>query len=114
MKVRIVYRPDKSVAVIHPAPESRRENETKEEWLKRVFDKAMTQPQDRLEGLPYDDVEKSELPLSREDRNAWEGEKGSGIKVNVEKAKGIRDEKERETKIKDKMRKIAIRELGKE
>lgn len=84
MKVRVVYKPDKTVAVVHPAPKSKRENETEEEWLERIFTKAM---QEELKGLPYDDIDSSELPQSREDRNAWEGEKGKGIRVNVEKAK---------------------------
>ncbi len=110
-KVRIVYKQDKTVVVIYPAPKSKRLGETEEEWLERVFNKAMGA---ELESLPYDDIDTSELPQSREDRDAWEGEKGKGIEINSEKAKQIRDEKEREIKIKDKIREIAIKELEKE
>lgn len=120
-KCRVVYGPDKSVAVIHPAPQSKRPKETEEEWLERVFTKAM-QPQynkegqqvNPLYGLPYDDIDKSQLPQSREDRDAWEGEKGKGISINVVKAEQIRKAIEREEKIRDKIREMAIKELEKE
>lgn len=111
MKVRIVYKPDKTVAVIHPAPKSKRKDETEEEWLERVFAKAM---QGELEGLPYDDIDSSELPQSREDRNAWEGEKGKGISVNTVKAEQIRKEKKKVELIEEKLKEIATRELEKE
>jgi len=75
--VRIVYRPDKSVAVIYPAPNSRHKGEKKDLWLKRVFERTMTGSD--LAGLPFDDVDKSELPQTREHRNTWTGEKGKGI-----------------------------------
>ena len=83
MKCRIVYRPDLSVAIIHPAPKSKAPDETEDAWLNRVFAKAMT---GALSGLPYDDVDESTLPASREDRAAWEGRKGQGITVNRIKA----------------------------
>lgn len=70
-KVRVIYRPDKTVVVIHPAPNSKRQDETEEEWLERVFTKAM---QGDLAGLLYDDINDSELP-PREDRRFWRGEK---------------------------------------
>ena len=71
MKVRVVYKVDKTLAVIYPAAKSKRPDETEEEWLERVFTKAM---QGELAGLPYDDIDDSELP-SREDRQFWRGEK---------------------------------------
>lgn len=111
MKVRIVYKSDKSVVVFHPAPKSRREDETEKEWLKRVFDRMM---QGDLDGLPYDDIDKSELPQSREDRDAWEGEKGKGIHVNTVKAEEMKKGIEKEKKIKDKIREMAIKELKKD
>ena len=89
--VRVVYKPDKSVAIIHPAPKSQRIGETEEAWLKRVFSKSMV---GELEGLPYDDVDFSELPQSREYRNAWEGEKGKKITVNQQKAQDMAQEKQ--------------------
>lgn len=70
-KCRVVYKSDKTVSVIHPVPKSKRPDETEKEWLKRVFNKAM---RGELKGLPYDDIDDSELP-PREDRRFWRGEK---------------------------------------
>jgi len=79
MKVRILYNQDGTIAVIHPAPKSRREDETESEWLKRVFDKATP------EGAEYEDVDKSKLPQSREFRHAWTGKKGKCIWIDEDK-----------------------------
>ena len=120
MKVRVVYKADKTVSVIHPAPKSKRENETEEEWLERVFNKAMQprynengQQVNPLYGLPYDDIDDSELP-PREDRDAWEGEKGKGISVNTIKAEQIKQERKKPKLIQEKLKEIAIKELEKE
>lgn len=78
MKIRVVYKLDKSVVVIHPAPNSKRKSETEVEWLERVFNKAM---QGELKDLSYDDVDSSELPQTRQHRNSWRGEKGKKIWV---------------------------------
>lgn len=108
MKVRIVKKLDGSVAIIYPAPKSKRYNEIEEQWLNRVFTKTM---QGKLKGLPYYDADLSELP-SREDRNAWEwDEVEKKIKVNQIKAKKIKDSKEREELMQLKIREIAEREL---
>lgn len=112
MKVRVIYKLDKTVVVVHPAPNSKRSNETETEWLERVFTKAM-QRQD-LQGLSYDDIDNSELPQSREDRDAWEGEKGKGISINTAKAEQIRNDIEKERKIQDKIRELAIEALEKD
>lgn len=106
-KVRVVYNPDRSVAVIHPVPKSKRSNETEEQWLERVFNKAM---RGELKDLPYDDIDSSELP-SREDRTAWEGEKGKGVKINSVKAEQIKDKREKQIKIQDELRKLAEESL---
>ena len=104
MKVRIIYKADKSVAVIHPAPKSRRPDETEEQWLERVFNKAM---QGELKGLPYKDIEDTELP-SREDRNAWEwDDTKKKIKINTVKAQQLKDEKNKNVLIQERMRKLA-------
>jgi len=73
MKVRVLYNPDKTVSIIYPVPASRRSKETEEEWLSRVFAKA--NPQE----LPFEDMDASELPETREGRNLWRGEKGKKI-----------------------------------
>lgn len=111
MKCRVVYRVDGGISVIHPAPKSKRPEETEEQWLERVFSKAM---QGELKDLPYDDIDSSELPQSREDRNAWIGEKDKGISIDQVKAAKLRADKEREKKIQKKLREMAIREIEKE
>ncbi len=120
--IRVVYKPDKSVAVIHPAPKSRRPDETEEQWLKRVFDKTMQPQYDKqgqqinpLYGLPYKDVEDTELPQTREDRNAWEWNKTKKkVVINQVKAKQLKDEKEKQNLIQGRMRKLAEDSLKKE
>lgn len=107
-KVRVVYKLDKSVSIIHPAPKSKRKDETEEEWLERVFNKAQ---QGELKGLPYDDIDDSELPQSREDRNAWEGEKGRGVYINREKADQLTVEKSNNEMINKRIRSSVIDEL---
>lgn len=111
MIVRVLYKPDKTVAIIHPAPKSKRPDESEAKWLKRVFNKVM---QGELKGLPYDDIDSSELPQSRENRDAWEGEKGKSIYINVKKAKAQREKREKERLIQEKVEQIAIRELKEE
>lgn len=96
-KVRIVRKPSGEVAVIHPAPKSRREGETEAAWLKRVFEKAM---QGDLKGRPYSDVLRSTLPPNRVDRDAWMWDSASKkIKVNQGEADQARTAKERKAKI---------------
>ena len=112
MKVRVLYNNDSTVSVIHPAPKSRREDESEADWLKRVFDKATPK------AAEYDDIEASELPQNREDRAAWEGMKGQGVYVNTKKAQILRDIKLQENEIKLRIAEIqrvqAIKELKEE
>ena len=110
MKVRVVYKPDKTVAVIHPAPKSRRPDETEEAWLKRVFAKAM---KGELEGLPYDDIEDTELP-SREFRHQWRGKKGKGISLDKSVLSVTEQKKQRyqSAKTTDKKLDIIAEKLG--
>jgi len=85
-KCRIVYKPDKSIAVIHYAPKS-----------KLTYEQAMEKSmQGELSGLPFDDIENTELP-SREFRNAWEGEKGKKISINNTKKQEIIEKKNKPT-----------------
>jgi len=88
--VRVVYKKDKTVSIIYPM--GRKENETKEDWLNRAFEKTMRSVYDEkgkqtnpLHGLEFDDIDSSELPQDRVERNKWEGEKGKKIKVNLNK-----------------------------
>jgi len=103
-KVRIVYKPDKTVAIMYHTPKSKLSYEETMQKLTLAS---------KLEGLPYDDVEDTTLPDTKEDRNAWEGEKGKGVIVNQVKAKQIKDDKEREPKIQAEMRKLAEESLNK-
>jgi len=87
MKCRIVYKPDKSVTVIHYAPKSTTPPEV-------AFQKAMKNM--GLEGADFEDVESDTLP-SREFRNAWEGGKGKKITINETKKQAIIAEKNKPT-----------------
>lgn len=107
-KVRIVYRPDKTVVVIHPAPKSKRQGETEADWLERVFTKCQSGD---LSGLPFDDVLKATLPPNRDDRDAWEGSKGQGITVNASKAAQQRVDRERAVKMVDEGKLLAEESL---
>jgi hypothetical protein len=74
-QVRVVYKPDKSVAVIVPSKGG--DYETK---VNRCMEES------KLDGLPYDDIDSSQLPKDRTNRRFWEGEKGFGVSVNQAKA----------------------------
>lgn len=52
-----------------------------------------------LEGLDYDDIDTSDLPQSREHRNAWEGGKGKPITINSSKIEPVK--KTLEERVKD-------------
>ena len=101
-QVRVIYNPDQSVAmVIHPAPQSKKDAETEEEWLSRVF--AETTETAGLEGLVYDDIEKSDLP-SRSDRKYWKGEPGKKMTIdNNKKQLDILEKLEKKNAIKTKL-----------
>jgi hypothetical protein len=73
--VRVVYKPDKSVVIIIPSKGG--DYETKVQDCVR---------ESHLEGLPYDDIDSSQLPQDRANRQFWEGEKGLGVSVNQVKA----------------------------
>ena len=107
MKCRVIYNPD-GVSVIYPASKSKREDETEEQWLARVFAKATP------EGAEYDDIDESELPQDREDRNAWKGSKGKGVSIDLVKAAKNKADKEAKEKIQNKIRDLAIEDLKKD
>ncbi len=89
MKVRAVYLDDGSVAVIRQAPGSPRT--FKESCEKAVKD------QDDLYGMPYDDIDDSELPATRKYRDAWTGSKGNGITIDSTKKAEIDAERAKPT-----------------
>jgi len=94
-KCRIVYKPDKSVVVIHYAPKSSLSYE-------EAMNKAM---QGELTGLPYEDIEDTALP-SREFRDAWEGEKGKDIEINEVKKQAIIAEKSKQPTLEERVKKL--------
>ena len=63
-KVRVIKKFNGGVSIIHPAPKSKRLDETEEQWLDRVFTKCTPQ------GASYEDIDSSALP-SRKDRDSW-------------------------------------------
>jgi len=99
--VRVVFKPDKSVVVLHYASKSKL---AQQEAFARMMDK------NGLTGLGYDDMESSALP-SREYRDAWEGEKGKGVKINNVRTKEVGDAKERKRLIEEEKEKLAIESL---
>ena len=90
-KVIVVY--GEGISVIHPI--ARHEGEPMMKFLERTYEEATKGT--NLEGLPYDIVDKSDLP-DREDRDAWEGEKGEGVVINTIKAAQIKKEREQAPK----------------
>jgi len=83
MKCRVVYKPDGTVAVIHYAPKSR-----------LSYEDAMARAMKQFPGCDFDDIDTSELPQTRADRNAWRGEKGVGVRVDAG-AKAAQDAEKR-------------------
>lgn len=75
MRCRVLYKGDDILGIIYPVAKSRRENETEEQWLLRVFEKATADRLMRLnlvpDGVYFVDIDSSELPHDRSDRDAW-------------------------------------------
>jgi hypothetical protein len=92
--VRILYKADKSVTIIHPIKKSKRDDETEAQWLIRVFDKSTPV------GVEYEDVDESTLPSTRIDRMGWEGEKGKGITINNTKSDTFKKEQRLKQEVK--------------
>src|SRR4030042_7214058 len=75
-KVIVAYKPDKTVSIIYPAPESRKPKESNQEFLARIYQRAVANDAS-LQRVPLEIIDGSRLP-SREFRDAWEGEPGKG------------------------------------
>lgn len=103
-KVIVMYKPDKTVSVVRPEMKSKKA----EESLTGFFDRIVKKHGD----LPYDIMDKSELPTG--DRSDWEGRKGHGVYINTIKAAKRKREAKVEQLIKKKMRELAIQELKNE
>ena len=85
MKVRILHNSDGTVSVFHPASKSRREDETEEQWVERVFTKATP------DGVEYKDIDLDDEPLcDRDFRGAWiKGASGKALDIHIGKAREI-------------------------
>ena len=82
MRVRVLCNPDGTVSIVHPAPNSRKPEESQTEWLNRVFEKATP------EGITYNDMDISSIPADRTFREAWEVNEDL-VTVNMPKARSI-------------------------
>lgn len=89
-KVRAIYKRDGTVVVIIPVAKSKKRNETEREWLTRVYAKAINSQPD-LQGVLYDDIDDSQLPQSRQFREAWTGRKQEGVHVDAVRRQEIID-----------------------
>ncbi len=79
-KRRVFYKPDGQVSICTPAPGSKRENEIDQEWLDRVFKKAAQNP--KYATLPFDDIDATDLPADRSQRDKWRGSQGHGVSID--------------------------------
>lgn len=90
-RVIIIYRDD-GVSVVSPAWRAKKQ-ETDEEFLERIAKDFICKESCSEDWKDkYEVIDKKDLP-DREFRNAWEGKKGEGIKVNPEKKQKILDKK---------------------
>jgi len=96
-KVRVSYRPDGGVSITTFLREACLIGETELQCMDRIYSDNET-----LKDLPYDDLDPSQLPQDRKDRDKWKGEKGRGIWVDTslvtksEKTKELQDELDKE------------------
>lgn len=80
MHCRVYERADGTVAVVNPAPKSRRPDESEADWYARTMARA-EEATPELQGRPFVDCEAADLP-PRETRARWRLRDG---KVRVEK-----------------------------
>ncbi len=82
-KVRIWYHPTGKVSVSYPdlRPEKKPEGLTLDEWIDRQLNLIPVKaPQ--FAGLDFEDMDSSQLPQDRADRDRWRGSKVQGIKIS--------------------------------
>jgi hypothetical protein len=96
-KVRVSYRPDGGVSITTFLKEACLLGETELQCMDRIYSENET-----IKDLPYDDLDPSQLPQDRKDRDKWKGEKGRGIWVDTslvtksEKTKELQEELDKE------------------
>lgn len=79
-KVRVTYRPDGGVSITTFVAGACNEGETEIQCMDRIMEKSP-----ELAALPHDDIDPSQLPQDRKDRNKWTGSKGQGISIDHSK-----------------------------
>jgi len=80
-KIKVITKPDKSISIIYPVKKNYKIEDFNRDMEKCGFT-----------GLPFEDIDISELPASREFRKAWEKEPGKPIVENqIKKDKVISD-----------------------
>ncbi len=82
-KVRIWYHNDEKISVSHPdkRPEKKPKGLSMDEWALEQFENVLVKVP-RFQGLDFEDINPSQLPQDRKDRNRWRGTKAQGIKVD--------------------------------
>ena len=85
---RVIYMPDKSVTILHYQEGHKYSRE-------ESFN--MTVQKNNWNNLEYEDMDTSELPATREYRNAWEKEKNKPFKLNQVKKDKIDKDKNKKT-----------------
>jgi hypothetical protein len=83
MKTRIIERADGGISIINLALKDKRVNETMAEFEARAFQSTIDKNL-AFQGLPFTDIDDSEIPKDRVDRGSWELKSGK-IKVNAAK-----------------------------
>ena len=100
--VRVVYKPDGTVAIIH---------QVKKGTPQVIFNETIADSPE-LQGLPYEDMDITELPQTREDRNYWIKKQSGGIKIDTGKKNADKQaKKDKKDKIKQKL-KLTDKELA--
>lgn len=77
MKVRVIYQADGVVSIMNADWSKKKADETEADFFDRNQDKIP-----HLAGLPYDDIDNSELPPDRSTREKWRGQQGQGVHVD--------------------------------
>ncbi len=93
-KVRVTYRPDGGVSVTAFVAGACQDGETETQCMDREMQKNPS-----LANLPHDDIDPSQLPQDRKDRDKWTGSKGRGI--SIDRSKVTKNEKM--TELQDKL-----------
>jgi hypothetical protein len=122
-KIIVFFHKNKEVNIMYPTIEALQKYGGFDNWAERELikiQKGYIHPvtkeniKDSLADLDYEVMKISDLPEDNKNRNAWEGSKGQGIKVNKAKVLKNKNEQLIQKKILETQREQAIIELKKE